>query len=143
MSDTRGQILYYTCMRLTTFHTGHTATINQALQSQSRTRRLVLVAWRRVVEPPGKQNVRCETIAITRRSDTPSHLAALRGHTGVVGLLLGKGATIQAINTYNNTPLHLAAQGGHTGTVKLLLRKGALIEAITTTRGEQRVIVFV
>ena len=58
------------------------------------------------------------------------HLAAWYGHTGIVELLLGKGASIVAINTSGNTPLHHAAFNGHTGTVELLLGKGASMEAI-------------
>lgn len=66
--------------------------------------------------------------AVGERSNTPSHLAIRNRHTGVVGLLLSNGASIQARNRYSMTPLHFAAGRGHTGVVELLLSKGAPIE---------------
>ena len=61
---------------------------------------------------------------------TPLHIAARRGHTGVVRLLLEKGANIEAMNTsHRATPLDSASYGGHTDVVRLLLQKGANIEA--------------
>ena len=46
-----------------------------------------------------------------------------------VGLILSKGASIEATNNKNSTPLHCAAQNGHTMTATLLLSKGTSIEA--------------
>ena len=45
-------------------------------------------------------------------------------------VILGKGASIEAMDTNSNTPLLLAAQYGHTNLVEMLLGKGALIEAM-------------
>ena len=58
------------------------------------------------------------------------HLAAQGGHTGVVELLLRKGAQTEARDKDNNTLLHLATKGGYTGTVELLVRKHAQTESI-------------
>ena len=64
------------------------------------------------------------------RKETALHKAAGGDHKDILHLLLEKGASIAAINTYNNTPLHLAARNGHTSIVELLLEKGASIEAM-------------
>ena len=56
-------------------------------------------------------------------NNTPLHLAASRGHTGVVGLLLGRGASTEAMNKGNNTPVHLTTRKGHTDIVNLLNNK--------------------
>ena len=55
---------------------------------------------------------------------------AHNGHVGVVEVLLGKGASIEARQKNNWTPLHLAAQNGHVGVVEVLLGNGASIEAL-------------
>ena len=66
------------------------------------------------------------------QKETALHKAADKGHTGIVELLLGKGASIEAINGDGNTPLHLAAEHGHTGVVELLLGKGASVEPMNS-----------
>ena len=58
-------------------------------------------------------------------------LAAMKGHTETVKLLLEQGAQIEGVGGYfKQTPLHYAAENGHTETVKLLLEQGAKIEAV-------------
>ena len=69
-------------------------------------------------------------LLIIKVINTPLHLAARSGHTRTVGLLLDKGASIEAIDNDGNTPLHLAVKSDQTGIVGLLLDKSALIEAM-------------
>ena len=49
----------------------------------------------------------------------PIHLAAGKGHTATVKLLLDHGANIDLKNNYGWTPIHRAADKGHTDIVKL------------------------
>ena len=63
-------------------------------------------------------------------NETALHKAVYRGHSGIAELLLGKGASTEAINKDNNTPLQLAIGGGYINIVELLLGKGASTEAI-------------
>ena len=58
---------------------------------------------------------------------TPLHLAAFFGHLQAAQLLLGAGATVQAVsrNSLSNTPLHAAAAGKHGDVALLLLEHGA------------------
>ena len=58
---------------------------------------------------------------------TPLHFAAMRGHAGVVEILLGRGASIEAVNKSNVTPLQIAAQNHHTNVVKLLEDKATKV----------------
>ncbi|WP_420632558.1 ankyrin repeat domain-containing protein [Candidatus Palauibacter sp.] len=67
---------------------------------------------------------------------TALHLAAERGHAGVVRVLIDAGAAVEAgtrIGRY--TPLHLAGRGGHGEVVALLLGAGADPNAATTNSG--------
>ena len=68
--------------------------------------------------------------SIDQDNNTLLHCAAEGGFTETVKLLLEKGAPVEAVNKGNNTPLHLAAKGGHAGVVAVLLEKGAYIEAM-------------
>jgi ankyrin repeat protein len=52
-------------------------------------------------------------------------LAAAKGHTGVVSLLLDRGAHVNATDHTGWTPLHAAIYGGHAEVVRLLLERGA------------------
>ncbi|KFY47129.1 hypothetical protein V494_00150 [Pseudogymnoascus sp. VKM F-4513 (FW-928)] len=61
---------------------------------------------------------------------TPLSWAARNGHEGVVQLLLGKGAEMEAKDEmYGQAPLSLAAESGHEAVVQLLLGEGAEVEA--------------
>ena len=62
--------------------------------------------------------------------ETALHKAAQNGFADIAELLIGKGASIEVMDTYNNTPLHRAVKNGHTGVAELLLEKGAPIEAM-------------
>jgi ankyrin repeat protein len=62
------------------------------------------------------------------RSDdgqTPLHVAAIQGHTGIVQYLLERGATVSAQDSLGATPLHEAVRYGRVDIVALLLEKGA------------------
>ena len=58
-------------------------------------------------------------------------LAARDGRTGIVKVLLAKGADVNAKNNDGATALLYAIDEGHTGTVRVLLAKGADINART------------
>jgi ankyrin repeat protein len=70
-----------------------------------------------------------EELGVGRRGCTPLHSAALGGNKGVTGLLLVKGADVNARDDLGITPLHSAAEAGHKDIVKLLLVKGADVNA--------------
>ena len=62
--------------------------------------------------------------------EAPLHLAAYCGHNDVVGMLVDRGADIDAFNVYRDTldcvtPLHFAVYKNKISTVRLLLRMGA------------------
>ena len=61
---------------------------------------------------------------------TPLHLAASRGHVGVVKqLCAAAGAAVDAQDTDGDSPLILATKGGHEGVVRALLAHGARRDA--------------
>ncbi|MBM4183783.1 MAG: hypothetical protein FJ207_06090 [Gemmatimonadetes bacterium] len=67
---------------------------------------------------------------------TALHVAAERGHAPIVGLLIERGAAVEAktrIGSY--TPLHLAAMGAHADVAAHLLDAGADADAVTTNTG--------
>ncbi|MBI3920743.1 MAG: ankyrin repeat domain-containing protein, partial [Armatimonadetes bacterium] len=61
--------------------------------------------------------------------NSPLHLAALRGDTGVVETLVRAGADAKAVAFNRYTPLHLAAWSGNAEVAKLLIDKGAEVKA--------------
>jgi ankyrin repeat protein len=56
---------------------------------------------------------------------TPLHQAAITAQPAMCGLLIARGADVDARDREGNTPLHYAATVGHTRTVKELLTEGA------------------
>ena len=58
----------------------------------------------------------------------PIHLAASRGFTKIVRLLLRNGANVDPRNSGGLTPLNQSARNGHEGTVELLVDRGASLE---------------
>ena len=60
---------------------------------------------------------------------TPLHMAVFREKLAVAGLLLERGADLEARDKLGRTPLHEAAFRGKTAMVKLLLAHGADLEA--------------
>lgn len=56
---------------------------------------------------------------------TPLHLAAIYGHTGIAQYLLNKGADIKAQDISGTTPLHEAVRYGNIEIARQLLSKGA------------------
>jgi ankyrin repeat protein len=56
---------------------------------------------------------------------TALHWAALKGHTEIVKILLGKGAEVNFADKDSQTALNKAAYRGHTEIVKMFLKNGA------------------
>ena len=77
---------------------------------------------RRRVTSTSRSAGRAEPI---EQSSTPLHLAAARGHMGVVEALLEHGASANPRGEKGRTPLWLAVLGGHNGTIGVLLEHGA------------------
>ena len=72
-------------------------------------------------------------------SSSPLSLAAQRGHTSIVELLLQSRCDVSQTaslgDSLNVTALHLAAQHGHSAVVNLLIEAGATVNAMMTVRG--------
>ena len=62
-------------------------------------------------------------------NQTPLHLAAVQGHSGIVKYLIDNGASISAQDNTGATPLHEAVRYGQTDIVKILLNNGAKVNA--------------
>ena len=60
------------------------------------------------------------------------HLAAEKGYTRVIQLLLDADASINARNNLGETPLMIAAENGHDDTVRFLIERGADVNAQDT-----------
>lgn len=56
---------------------------------------------------------------------TPLHWAAATGNAGITGLLIERGADIEARDFSGRTPMHLAAAGGSHAVARLLIESGA------------------
>ncbi|XP_069685407.1 transient receptor potential channel pyrexia-like isoform X2 [Periplaneta americana] len=66
------------------------------------------------------------------------HLAALKGSSEVLGILLNYGASPRVFDTEGRSPLHLAAWTGDAATMRVLLDKvGDMINTRTTVRTSQ------
>ncbi|XP_030620523.1 ankyrin repeat domain-containing protein 27 isoform X2 [Chanos chanos] len=63
------------------------------------------------------------------RGYTPLHVAALCGRSGLIDLLVSKGALVNATDYHALTPLHLSCQKGYQGVTLLLLHYKANMDA--------------
>ena len=63
-----------------------------------------------------------------QKQNTPLHLAAEKGHTEVVRVLVKFGASTEALNYRQYTPMHRAALLGHVDAVGALLELGAKVD---------------
>jgi len=63
------------------------------------------------------------------------HVAAYRGHVGVVELLIQNGCDVGVFGPSNKTSLHYAVDGGHADVVKLLIQNGADVNALDESKG--------
>ncbi|KAK4222473.1 ankyrin repeat-containing domain protein [Podospora fimiseda] len=75
-----------------------------------------------------KSSTSHSTSKVTRQGSTtsvlPLHLAAEKGYSSVIGILLSNGAHVDARDDTGRTALHYAAKNGHTEALKLLLSWG-------------------
>lgn len=71
-----------------------------------------------------------------QENQTPLHSAARTGSIEAVGLLVGRGAVVDAVTNDNYTPLHAAAKEGHCDVIQLLLDQGADQSIKTLVGGE-------
>ena len=60
---------------------------------------------------------------------TPMHIAAYRGHAGILSLLLEHGADLEGRGLFDQTPLHLASFSGKLEAARCLLDHGANINS--------------
>lgn len=56
----------------------------------------------------------------TKSGDTPCHLAAYRGYSLIVQLLVEGGASLRVVNNKSRTPLEDAQSRGHTEIVRYI-----------------------
>ncbi|KAL9676492.1 hypothetical protein QQ045_004706 [Rhodiola kirilowii] len=62
---------------------------------------------------------------------TALHVAAIKGRSDVVSLLLECGCGVEWQDAEGHTPLHLAVEGGNMDTVRILVQGGAYVNAVT------------
>jgi hypothetical protein len=84
---------------------------------------------RAAAREPRARDVRAEGFAAARFG--PLHVAARRGATELIELLLSHGALVDGRDVWGHTPLHYAAAHGHAPAVRLLLERGARAAAVT------------
>ena len=69
-----------------------------------------------------------------KQDRTPLHVAAWNDHESIVGLLVDRGADIDAADVDRRRPLHVAAWNGHESVVGLLVDRGADVDAADAYR---------
>ncbi|KAI3823127.1 hypothetical protein L1987_04557 [Smallanthus sonchifolius] len=70
-----------------------------------------------------KDELILDRVSLTRFSETPLHIAALRGHLDFVKVLLREKPTLAvSLDSVRRTPLHVASAGGHVEIVCELLQ---------------------
>ncbi|KAI3716460.1 hypothetical protein L1987_67358 [Smallanthus sonchifolius] len=70
-----------------------------------------------------KDELILDRVSLTRFSETPLHIAALRGHLDFVKVLLREKPTLaMSLDSVRRTPLHVASAGGHVEIVRELLQ---------------------
>lgn len=69
-----------------------------------------------------KEDVNCSD---DRNGNQPIHIAAQNGHYDIIGLLLTKGADVNAVNGKGNTPLHMAIEYDYYDSAMRLIEAGA------------------
>ena len=67
--------------------------------------------------------------AANQAGDTALHIAAVRGYTAAVHVLLDRGAEVNVANKAGDTPLHNAASRAYAAIIQLLAQQGAELEA--------------
>jgi ankyrin len=67
--------------------------------------------------------------ATNQAGDTALHIAAVRGYTPAVRVLLDRGAAVNVANKAGDTPLHNAASRAYPAIIQLLAQHGAELEA--------------
>lgn len=72
-----------------------------------------------------------QVTAVDERGSTPLHIAARQGRTGIIPLLLEKGASLEARTPSGFTPLFMALAEKQSETIRLLLDRGADANAQT------------
>ncbi|GKT91873.1 ankyrin repeat protein [Colletotrichum tofieldiae] len=80
------------------------------------------------------------TLRQNEKKETPLHLAAYRGKTAVIAMLLARGANINAVNSSGWSPLDIASKQGDLDVIKLLLEKGASLSVDTTYNSNPAVV---
>ena len=68
-------------------------------------------------------------LAVAASTLASLYVASANGHTDVVGLLLAKGARVDAAMRDGATALYVASQKGHAHIVELLVEKGPRVDA--------------
>uniref|UniRef100_A0A674NH09 Ankyrin repeat domain 6b n=1 Tax=Takifugu rubripes TaxID=31033 RepID=A0A674NH09_TAKRU len=67
-------------------------------------------------------------VAVTKYGRSPLHLAAYKGHTEVVGILLKAGCDLDIQDDGDQTALHRAAMVGNSDIIRALVREGCALE---------------